>query len=303
MSKQFGKVAVLMGGISAEREVSLKSGEAILKGLHDAGVDAHGVDAGSDVLTRMQQDSFDRAFIALHGRWGEDGVIQGALEVLGIPYTGSGVMASALAMDKVRSKYLWSGMGISTAPFVTSTGRLDMNRIEKMGLPLFVKPAHEGSSVGMTKVTLVEQLEEAVALAMKFDNQVLIEKYIDGGEYTVSILDGKAMPVICIETPRDFYDYEAKYELESTLYHCPCGLDEVTEEKMQALALEAYDALGCKGWGRVDLMMDKTGNVYVLEANTVPGMTDHSLVPMAAKQAGMNFSELVVAILETSDGA
>ncbi len=211
-------------------------------------------------------------------------------------------MASALAMDKTRSKYLWSGMDISTAPFVSAADKVDVGKVEQMGLPLFVKPAHEGSSVGMTKVTSIKQLHDAVLLARKFDSQVLIEKFIDGGEYTVAILNGKAMPVICVETPRDFYDYKAKYELDSTSYHCPCGLDGATEKKIQALALEAYHALGCRGWGRVDVMMDSAGNPYVLEANTVPGMTDHSLVPMAAKQAGIEFSQLAVSILETSYG-
>lgn len=303
MADRFGKVAVLMGGISAEREVSLKSGAAVHKGLCDAGIDAYTVDAGKDVLNVIQQGQFDRAFIALHGRWGEDGVIQGALEVMGLPYTGSGVLASALAMDKVKSKYLWAGMGISTAPFIETEGHVEQQEIEKMGLPLFVKPAHEGSSVGMTKVTTYEQLSEAIELARKYDSNVLIEKYIDGDEYTVAIVGDKTLPVIRVETPRDFYDYEAKYELDSTLYHCPSGLDESTEQSIQRLALDAYRAVGCEGWGRVDVMMDQSGNAYVLEANTVPGMTDHSLVPMAALQAGMDFSQLVVAILETSHGA
>lgn len=304
MTDEFGKVAVLMGGISAERDVSLKSGTAVLAGLQAAGVDAHGIDAGRDVLTVLQQGNFDRVFIALHGRWGEDGVIQGALEVMGLPYTGSGILASALAMDKLRSKRLWLGTGISTPDFIETRAGDDVAaEAERLGLPLFIKPAHEGSSVGMSKVTSMNQLGAALDLAQQFDGQVLVERFIDGAEYTVAILKDEPMPVIRVETPRDFYDYEAKYEADSTLYHCPSGLDAEAEKNLQQLALQAYQALNCAGWGRVDLMMDRDGVAYVLEANTVPGMTDHSLVPMAAKQAGISFSELTVSILETSHGA
>lgn len=304
MADRFGKVAVLMGGISAEREVSLKSGDAVLQGLQSAGVYAHGIDAGHDVLVALQQENFERVFIALHGRWGEDGVIQGALEVIGLPYTGSGVLASALAMDKLRSKRLWLGMGISTPDFVECRPVDDITaEANRLDLPLFIKPSHEGSSVGMTKVTSKDQLKDALKLAQQYDGEVLIEQFIEGAEYTIAILRDKCLPVIRVETPRDFYDFKAKYEVDSTLYHCPSGLDTETENRLQKVALEAYQALGCSGWGRVDLMMNKNGVAYVLEVNTVPGMTDHSLVPMAAKQAGLTFSELTVSILETSDGA
>jgi D-alanine-D-alanine ligase len=304
MADRFGKVAVLMGGISAEREVSLKSGDAVLRGLQSAGVYAHGIDAGHDVLVALQQENFERVFIALHGRWGEDGVIQGALEVIGLPYTGSGVLASALAMDKLRSKRLWLGMGISTPDFIECRPGDDITAdVNCLDLPLFIKPSHEGSSVGMTKVTSEDQLKDALKLAQQYDGEVLIEQFIDGAEYTVAILRDKCLPVIRVETPRDFYDYKAKYEVDSTLYHCPSGLEAETEKHLQKVALEAYQALGCSGWGRVDLMMDNNGVAYVLEVNTVPGMTDHSLVPMAAKQAGLTFSELTVSVLETSDGA
>ncbi|MDH5631955.1 MAG: D-alanine--D-alanine ligase [Gammaproteobacteria bacterium] len=303
MTEQFGRVAVLMGGLSAERDVSLKSGAAVLQALKEAGVDAHGIDAGRDVLEILKQRDFDRAFIILHGRWGEDGVIQGALEVTGLPYTGSGVLASALAMDKLSSKRLWRGVGVSTAEFEEISDESGLAEAAgKLGFPMFIKPAHEGSSVGMAKVTNDTELNQAWAAAREFDSQVIAERFIDGPEYTVAILGDEALPVIRVETPNEFYDYDAKYVADSTLYHCPSGLTEEQESQMKDLALQAYNALGCKGWGRIDVMMDKNEKMYVLEANTVPGMTDHSLVPMAARQAGIGFRELVLKILSLSNG-
>ncbi len=300
--KQFGKVAVLMGGPSAEREVSLKSGQAVLDALTRRGIDAHGIDADRDVLRVLENGRYERAFIALHGRWGEDGVIQGALEVLDLPYTGSGVLGSALAMDKVRSKQLWSGQGIKTPEFVMMGPGVDIEQAAaRLGFPLFVKPAREGSSFGMSKVNTAAELKAALDKAAQFDDRVLIERCIEGMELTTGILGEEELPLIRIETPREFYDYEAKYILDTTRYICPSGLDAAAEKKIQKLARRAFDAIGCQGWGRVDFMMDKQGVPYVLEVNTVPGMTDHSLVPKAAKQAGMGFDELVVRILESSD--
>jgi len=301
MTRDFGKVAVLMGGPSAEREVSLKSGRAVLEALKRRGIDAHGIDASRDVLQLLKKGHFARAFIALHGRWGEDGVIQGALEVIGLPYTGSRVLASALSMDKLRTKYVWSAAGIATPDFVVmrrETRASDV--IERLGLPLFIKPAREGSSLGMSKVTKAAEFDVAAAKAVRYDDVVLAERGIGGQELTVAVLQGEALPVIRIETPRSFYDYEAKYLLDSTRYHCPAGLDAPTEQRMRGLALAAFNAVDAYGWGRVDIMLDEAGEAFVLEINTVPGMTDHSLVPKAARQAGVDFDELVVRILETS---
>jgi len=301
MTRDFGKVAVLMGGPSAEREVSLKSGRAVLEALRRRGIDAHGIDAHRDVLQVLEQDRYARAFNALHGRWGEDGVIQGALEVIGLPYTGSRVLASALAMDKLRTKYVWSAAGIATPDFArlnTDTRAGDV--IDRLGLPLFIKPAREGSSLGMSKVTKAADFDAAWAKATRYDDVVIAERAIAGPELTVAVLQGEALPVIRIETPRSFYDYEAKYLLDSTRYHCPAGLDAATEQRMHQLALAAFAAVDAYGWGRVDIMLDAQGDAYVLEINTVPGMTDHSLVPKAARQAGIDFDELTVRILETS---
>lgn len=299
--KAYGKVAVLMGGLSAEREVSLKSGGAVLAALQKRGVDAHGIDAGKDVMQILARGQYDRVFIALHGRWGEDGVIQGALEVLGIPYTGSGVLGSALGMDKLRCKLLWTGCGIPTPDYAVYTGNKQLEAMAaRLGFPLFVKPAHEGSSIGIGKATTLEELRRACEHAAQFDSTVLIERCIVGQELTAGLLGDTELPLIRLETPRAFYDYEAKYLLDSTRYLCPSGLDAEQERKIQKIARQAFDSVGCSGWGRVDFMLDQLGTPYVLEVNTVPGMTDHSLVPMAAKQAGLSFDELVLRILETS---
>ena len=293
-----GKVALLMGGQSAEREVSLKSGAAVFEALRSRGVNAHGIDVGVGIADVLRDGHFDRAFIALHGRGGEDGVIHGMLEMLQIPYTGSGVLASALSMDKLRCKQLWAGIGLPTPPFALLNADTDFQAVAaEVGLPLMVKPGHEGSSVGMSKVDTADQLEAAWREAAKYDDLVLAERWIKGGEYTVAILGHEALPSICLETPHTFYDYDAKYHANTTRYHCPCGLDADIEQRYQQLALAAFDAVGARGWGRVDLMVDGDGNPWLLEINTVPGLTDHSLVPMAAKAAGISFEDLVLRIL------
>jgi D-alanine-D-alanine ligase len=299
---RFGRVAVLFGGLSAEREVSLESGTAVLQSLHRLQVDAQAIDVGEDVLHDLRAGEFDCAFIALHGRGGEDGILQGALEAAGIRYTGSGVLGSALAMDKERTKLVWSAMGLPTPPFAIVESQQDVSRIsETIGFPLMVKPVHEGSSIGMTKVHDPEQLLEARSLASKFDSAVLAERWIDGPEYTAAILGREALPLIRLETPRPFYDYRAKYSDDAgTQYLCPCGLSAQREEAFQQMALEAFDAVGASGWGRVDFLCDQAGEPWLIEVNTAPGMTRHSLVPMAARAAGMDFDELVWRILETS---
>jgi D-alanine-D-alanine ligase len=299
-AEDFGKVAVLMGGTSAEREVSLKSGAAVLAALQRRGVDAHGVDPDAGVLRLLQEQGFDRAFIVLHGRGGEDGVIQGALETIDMPYTGCGVLGSALGMDKYRCKLLWQGAGLPTPPFALMRGAEDLETAAALGFPLMVKPAHEGSSIGMARADDPVQLAAAWEVAAGYDCLVLAERWIEGGEYTCTMLEGRALPVIRLETPRGFYDYEAKYHADSTRYHCPAGLSEEREARFRALALEAFQVAGGNGWGRVDLLTDADGEPWLLEVNTVPGMTDHSLVPMAAKVAGMDFDELVWRILHTS---
>jgi D-alanine-D-alanine ligase len=295
---ELGRVAVLMGGLSAERDVSLKSGSAVSKALKRRGVDVHDIDVGKDIVQVLQNGEFDRVFIALHGRGGEDGVIQAVLEALYIPYTGSGVLGSALSMDKVRSKQLWHAAGLSTPPFLLLNEQTHWGEAAvELGLPIAVKPVREGSSLGATRVEQVEELEQAWRNAAQFDDVVMAESWIIGKEYTVAILADEALPMIRLDTPREFYDYTAKYEANNTLYHCPCGLDEKTEHRLQAMALRAFQVLGARGWGRVDVMMAKNGHPWLLENNTVPGMTDHSLVPMAAKQAGIEFDELVWRIL------
>jgi len=295
----FGKVAVLMGGKSAEREVSLKSGSMVLAALRKKGVDAHPFDPKERDLHDLLKERFARVFIALHGRFGEDGTVQGVLEWLGIPYTGSGVLASALAMDKVRTKRLWAAEGLPSAPYEVLTQDSDLRGVVKrLGAPLFVKPASEGSSVGMTKVKKAADLEEAFALAVNYDPVVLAEKFIDGAELTVAIVGERVLPIIRIETPREFYDYEAKYIANDTRYLIPCGVTEKKEQELQAMCLKAFRALGCRGWGRVDLMLDKRGKPFLLEVNTSPGMTDHSLVPMAARAVGISYDELCVKVLE-----
>ncbi|HKA41781.1 MAG TPA: D-alanine--D-alanine ligase [Burkholderiales bacterium] len=302
MTGKFGKVAVLMGGKSAEREISLKSGGMVLAALIRSGVDAHAFDPRDRSLEELKAQGFDRAFIALHGRFGEDGTVQGALEYLRIPYTGSGVMASALAMDKWRTKLLWQGAGIPTPPHEVMTPlTADLADLaERLGLPLMVKPAREGSSIGMSKVISVEKLAPAYELARRYDEIVLAERFVEGMEFTAAILEGEPLPLIRLETPRVFYDYEAKYFADDTRYICPCGLPEEKEKYLQRQAQTAFGLLGCTGWGRVDLMLDSQGRGWLLEVNTIPGMTDHSLVPMAARAKGISFEELVVKILDTA---
>ncbi len=299
--KDFGKVAVLFGGRSAEREVSLKSGSAVLAALTKSGVDAHAFDPAARPLQELINENFNCVFIALHGRYGEDGTVQGALELMGIPYTGSGVMASAIAMDKWRSKLVWQAANLPVPEYEALSEPSDWNALaDHLDLPLFVKPASEGSSVGISKVKTVEELPAAYAEAAKHDKVVICECNVSGGEYTVAILNGRALPVIKIEPANEFYDYEAKYLRNDTRYLCPCGLSEEQESVMQTLALEAFALIGGESWGRVDILRGEDGKIYLLEINTSPGMTDHSLVPMAAKQAGISFEELVVQILETA---
>ena len=292
----FGKVAVLFGGKSAEREISLKSGSRVLDALQRQGVDAHAFDPAERKLDELA--AFDRAFIMLHGRYGEDGTIQGALELMGIPYTGSGVMASAVGMDKWRTKLLWRSVGLPVPDFVMLDPGSDFDTVEKqLGLPLFVKPACEGSSIGVTKVRQSGELRQAYAEAARHDSLVIAERGVLGGEYTVAIVGDEALPIIRIVPATDFYDYEAKYLRDDTRYLCPCGLAEARELELRAQALEAFRALGCRGWGRVDFLMDEQGNAFFLEVNTSPGMTDHSLVPMAARAAGLSYEQLVLRVL------
>jgi len=293
---RLGRVAVVYGGWSAERDVSLKSGAACLGGLQRAGVDAVGIDAGRDILAVLAEGGFDRVFLILHGRGGEDGQIQGALEILDLPYTGSGVLGSALAMDKLRTKRFWAGAGFPTPQWRVLDTREDAESApDVLGLPLMVKPTLEGSSIGMTKVTRIEDMVPAWELAVGY-GETIAERFIDGPEVTVSLLGRRALPAIRLETPRTFYDYAAKYEVDSTRYHLPSGLEPAEERRCQELALAAFEALGGNGWGRVDLLLDAVGQPWLIEANTAPGMTDHSLVPMAAAHAGIDFAELVVRI-------
>jgi len=303
LAGEFGRVAVMFGGFSSEREVSLQTGAAVLAALQSRGVDAHAWDPATKSLSEFAAAGFDRVWIALHGPGGEDGSLQGALEWLDVPYTGSGVMASAIAMDKVRSKHLFDAVGIPTPEYAVIRHHADaVLAVEQLGYPLILKPAAEGSSVGMSKVFAAEDLDEAVSLALKYSGIALAERCIVGTESTVAVLQGIALPSIRIETPRVFYDYRAKYESDRTRYFCP-GTDDVALEKRYAdLAVAAFNELGCSGWGRVDFMTGDDGAPMVLEVNTVPGMTSHSLVPMAAKQAGIDFAELCWRILETSVG-
>ncbi len=296
---QLGRVAVLLGGHAAEREISLISGRAVLDALTRQGVDALAVDP-AEGLTALDPIRIARAFIVLHGRGGEDGVIQGYLETLGIPYTGSGVAGSALAMDKGRAKLLWRGLGLPTPGFVVARAVTDLAAAEALGFPLMVKPAREGSSIGIRKVEDADALREAWGEAVTLDADVLIEQWVEGAEYTCALLGDQALPLIRLETGNDFYDYAAKYQDENTRYHCPCGLDTASETAFQRLARDAFAALGASGWGRVDLMVDRQGRPWLIEANTVPGMTDHSLVPMAARAAGIDFDELVLRIAATA---
>jgi D-alanine-D-alanine ligase len=295
----FGKVAVLLGGKSAEREVSLKSGGMVLKALRSRGVDAHPFDPAERSLEDLVKEKNERAFIALHGRFGEDGTVQGILEWLDIPYTGSGVLASALAMDKLRTKRLWGAEKLPT-PAYELLGEDTNFRItaRRLGVPLMVKPASEGSSIGMSKVRAAAKLEEAYRLAAKYDRVVIAEQFVDGMELTGAILGERALPLIKLETPRDFYDYEAKYLADDTRYIVPCGLPAKKEQELQELCVAAFRSLGCSGWGRVDLMLNRRGRPFLLEVNTSPGMTDHSLVPMAARAVGLSYEDLCVKILE-----
>jgi len=298
--KEFGKVAVLMGGPSAEREISFLSGNAVLKALVAKGVNAHAFDPKERQLFDLKRDGFDRVFIALHGRFGEDGTVQGALETLGIPYTGSGVMASALAMDKWRTKLVWLASGVPTPRFRMADGQTDWARaVAELGLPLIVKPAREGSTIGLTKVTTGDPgvLERAYAEARRHDELVLVEEFVAGVELTASILGERALPLIRIEAPQGNYDYHNKYFSDETKYFCPCGLPPAKEREIQAAALAAFRVIGCRGWGRLDLILKPDGTFPFLEVNTSPGMTGHSLVPMAAKEAGMGFADLCVEIL------
>ncbi len=298
---KFGKVAVLMGGWAAEREVSLNSGDAVLTALKAAGVDAYGVDVDRNIINVLQTEKYDRVFNILHGRGGEDGLIQGVLDVLQIPYTGCGVMASAISMDKLMTKRIWMGAGLPTPKFEMLTADTNFYAVvDRLGLPLMVKPASEGSSIGMAKVTKADQLEAAWKTAVEYDDQVFAEQWVEGSEYTCALLNGEAQPLIRLEVQNDFYDYEAKYQSNDTQYHCPCGLESKEEIALQDLSLKAFSAVNGKSWGRVDLMKDQAGKTWLIEVNTVPGMTDHSLVPMAAKANGISFEELVIKILETT---
>lgn len=301
IQKHFGKVAVLMGGPSAEREISLKSGLAILTALKESNVHAEAIDVSTDVFEKLHSGKYERAFIALHGPLGEDGCIQGGLEVMGMPYSGSGVMASSICMNKLMTKQIWQGCGIPTPKYrVLSDEFGEGELIMELGLPMIFKPVSQGSSIGMTKVNNKAEIASAWASARNYEEVVIAEQWVEGCEYTVAILDGNALPVIRLETPRSFYDYNAKYQSNDTQYHCPCGLSEALEKQIQALAIQAFNATEASGWGRVDVMLDKNGQPWFLEVNTVPGMTDHSLVPMAAKAKNISFNELVIIILQTS---
>lgn len=297
----FGRVAVLYGGKSAEREVSLKSGAAVIEALRSAGVDVVAIDVGDDLLARLQSEKVDRAFIILHGRGGEDGSMQGLLECLGIPYTGSGILASALAMDKLRTKQVWQSLGIPTPRHAVLASEEDcVVAGTELGFPLIVKPAHEGSSIGMAKVNSEQELVAAWQDAAKYDSQVLVEQWIHGPEFTIAVLRGQVLPPIALGTPHVFYDYDAKYIANDTQYRIPCGLDSAKEQELIDLTARACDAIGIEGWGRLDVMQDEQGRFWLLEVNTAPGMTDHSLVPMAARAAGLDFQQLVLAILADS---
>lgn len=301
MLAKFGRVAVLMGGISAEREVSLSSGEAVLQGLLAQGVDAYSVDASPANIGQLREQGFDRAFVILHGRWGEDGVVQGALQAIELPYTGSGVLGCALAMDKVRSKQVWQALDLPTAKYRVLRNEQDLQGlVGELGLPLFLKPACEGSSVGVGKVNHEEDLLEAFRTTAAVGDEVIAEQFIAGAELTVGILNGVALPAIRMTTDHEFYDYEAKYHSDDTQYFCPAGLSQELEEKVRRIALSAFEALACDVWGRVDLMLNEASEPQLLEVNTIPGMTSHSLVPMAAAAVGISFDDFVLKVLEAS---
>lgn len=304
LKKQIGRVGVLFGGLSAEREISLQSGAAVLAALTEAGIEHIAIDVGQNVIADIQAAKIDRAFLALHGPGGEDGRIQALLEFLSIPYTGSDVQSSALAMDKLRTKQLWRGVdvngkqGLPTPEFAVLTQGSDFAQVlASLGGDVMVKPANEGSSIGMSRVNTVADLSAAFHKAAQYQGSVLVERLIVGGEYTVGILDGEALPPIKLETDHSFYDFNAKYIADDTRYLCPCGLSAEKEHELKVLALNAFHAVGCRGWGRVDVMADQQQNFYLLEVNTAPGMTSHSLVPMAAKAVGLTFADLVVSVL------
>ncbi|MEY4641344.1 MAG: hypothetical protein RLZZ227_1338 [Pseudomonadota bacterium] len=300
--KDYGKVAVIMGGTSAEREVSLLSGTAVLRALQSSGLDVVGIDADRMLLPKLKQEQIERVFIILHGRDGEDGKLQGALDWLGLPYTGSGVLASALAMDKVRTKLVWQRLGIATPEFVPLHPGSDFAAVLKQLGPCFVKPVNEGSSIGACGAETVEQIETAFRKAYSYDKEVLAETWIKGREYTVAVLGEQVLPVVELESQNAFYDYEAKYISDETVYHCPAPLTDTETKILQDMALAAYKAVGCSGWGRVDAMRGPDGRFWLLEVNTTPGMTSHSLVPKAAAAAGYSFEQLVLRILDSSFG-
>ena len=299
MKARFGKVAVLFGGSSAEREVSLMSGAAVLAALQAAGVDAHAFDPAERDLHILKEEGFERAFIALHGRGGEDGTVQGALELMGIPYTGSGVMASALSMDKWRTKMVWLSAGLPTPRYAILEHDSDWDAVvAELGLPIFVKPVHEGSSMGATKVVEAGQLRAAWELAARYDRLVIAEEFICGAELTAPFLEDRALPLVRIVAPGGNYDYQHKYFTDDTRYDCPCGLPAAQEAELQALVMKCARVLGCRGWGRADLILTEDGRPYLLEMNTSPGMTGHSLVPMSARVAGLDFTALCLEILQ-----
>jgi len=296
---QFGKVAVLFGGSSAERDVSLMSGTAVLAALQGAGVDAHAFDPAERDLHILKEEGFERVFIALHGRGGEDGTVQGALELMGIPYTGSGVMASAISMDKWRTKMVWLAAGLPTPRYAILDADTDWAAVAAdLGLPIFVKPAHEGSSMGATKVVDADQLEAAWVLAARYDSLVIAEEFVSGQELTAPFLEHRVLPLVRIVAPDGNYDYQNKYFTDVTRYDCPCGLPEAQEQALQALVMKSARVLGCRGWGRADLILTEDGTPYLLEMNTSPGMTSHSLVPMSARVAGLSFEALCLELLK-----
>ncbi len=296
---QFGKVAVLLGGSSAEREISLISGQAVLTALQGQGVDAHAFDPSTQPIWELKQQGFERVFTILHGRCGEDGIVQGALELLGIPYTGSGVMASALAMDKWRTKLVWHAAGIPTPQYRLLTPQSDLQRVvAEIGLPLIVKPAREGSSIGVTKVNAASEMAAAFEVAYRLDPLVIAEEFVSGEELTAAVLGAEVLPLVRIEAPEGKYDYTNKYFTDVVRYHCPAGVAAKTQAAIDAAVLDAFRVLGCRGWGRADLILRPDGSFSLLEMNTLPGMTGHSLVPMAARVAGISFEQLVLKILE-----
>ncbi len=300
--KEFGKVAVLMGGLSAEREISLLSGSAVLASLKNSGVDAHGVDVDENIVDKLSGGGYQQAFIILHGRGGEDGTIQGLLETMQLPYTGSGVMASSISMDKLKTKQIWMAMGLPTPEFhILDSAQSCEQALDTLGLPLIIKPVLEGSSIGMSKVENSEELVPAWKIAQQCGGTVIAERWIEGEEYTAAVLDDQVLPMIKLKTAHKFYDYEAKYEADDTQYICPCGLSEEREAEYASLMTKAFDAVEAESWGRVDFMVDANNQPWLIEVNTVPGMTSHSLVPMAANQAGLSFDDLVLTILKTAD--